>query len=1428
VVALAECLIMVRPNMATFKAETDAGLARTGFGAAGAAHGKAFGTSFGKAASGLMVVGFGVGLGALLASSVKAAGNFQAQMVRLTTSAGETGTAVSGNLKMVSEGILAMAGPTGTSLEALGKAMYTVESGSFHGAAGLEVLRAAAEGAKAEGADLTMVTDAVTSSLVDYHLGADQAATVTTKLVAATAAGKTTFQQLTGSLHSILPIASAAHVSLDDILGDLASMTLHGMSADQVTQNLADTIRHMTAPTAVQAKELSLLGLTTNQLATDLKNKGLSGTLGEISDRIAKMMPPGGEAVILQMKTALNGLAPSVRALGQRLIEGTISAKEYRTEARALDPIAAAQAMSFSALAGATHRIGDQQVSGAKVMQTYAGALQKATGDATGMNVALMLTGENSATTAAAIKAVAGATTEAGNHVAGWGVIQETFNFKVASLHASLGALMVTLGTALLPTVTHMVTAVSGILPPMTSWIAAHAQLTVVIGSSLAGLVAFVTATVAIIKIVGVLKTVAVALRLAAIAQALWTAAMTTFQVLTSATLIKLVLMETWSKIIAVSTKAWAAAQWLLNLAMDANPIGLIIIAVAALIAVIVLIATKTTWFQTAWKATWGLIKDVAASVANWFMANVWPTMSTVLNSIAKAGTWLWNTILKPVFAAWKAEMQFLGAIAMWLWRNIVQPVGVGIGKAFGVMWSIVQAIFKVIQFELRAIGAVATWLWHNSVEPVAGGISRVFTAMWIIIQIIFKLIEWQLRLIGTVAMWLWRNVIEPVGAGIGKAFQALWNFLRPILEAIRAIVMDRVVAGFQLAGAIIKLVWDTFQQNLSMVWNFVLAYIFLPIYDWVSVRLVAAFRAGAAFIKPIWENFRAGLAVIWNWVRDSVFQPLHDYILVTLPRAFESAVSFITTAWDKVRDAARIPVAFVVNSIINPLIGGFNNVAKAFGVSTQVAKIDGFAEGGQIRGPGTGTSDSILAQVAGGPLIRVSNGEYIIPAHRVREEGVTFWDMLAGRAPSSNVRYPGDGSEGFAFADGGLIGFLKDAWSAVTDPVKFITGPINAMIGKIPGGGMVKDVVVGAAHKLLDGLTAWISGHAGKGTGTISGIVPTGLTGSPAAAMSFLRAQNGKPYVWASAGPGGYDCCLAASTLIYSPDGSTRIDEITAGDVVYSRSDTGELVERTVTRAWYTTDQLTYRVAFADRHVDASANHPFLRQDPNGTLEWVRLDALYPGDRLVVLEDRSVFTARKVYSIVPVRVEPTFDLTVEVDHNFVANGVVVHNSGIVSAVWNVLHGRSPYSHTFSTATEAPYFPLPGFGGVLSAGWAGAGQRGGGSVGHTAGMLVGYPFESTGDRGVHMGAGVTDLASFAHLGHYALGGLVPGPIGYPQAAIVHGGERVFSARDTQDGIRLHPADIEALAAAIGRVVVAGVGAGNYATATAADMYMRGG
>lgn len=57
------------------------------------------------------------------------------------------------------------------------------------------------------------------------------------------------------------------------------------------------------------------------------------------------------------------------------------------------------------------------------------------------------------------------------------------------------------------------------------------------------------------------------------------------------------------------ATSLWSAAQWLLNTALSANPIGIIIAGVVALIAVIAYVCTKITGWGSLWKGVVGFMK---------------------------------------------------------------------------------------------------------------------------------------------------------------------------------------------------------------------------------------------------------------------------------------------------------------------------------------------------------------------------------------------------------------------------------------------------------------------------------------------------------------------------------------------------------------------------------------------------------------------------------------------------------------------------------------------------------------------------------------------------------------------------------------------------------------------------------------------------
>lgn len=108
----------------------------------------------------------------------------------------------------------------------------------------------------------------------------------------------------------------------------------------------------------------------------------------------------------------------------------------------------------------------------------------------------------------------------------------------------------------------------------------------------------------------------------------------------------------TYTAIASAAQTIWNSTIWASTAALLANPMTWIVIAIIALIVVIVLIATKTTWFQTIWSTVWGAIVDA--------------TKATISGIGAALG---WFASLPGKFAGW------FGSAKDWAIKKMVELV---------------------------------------------------------------------------------------------------------------------------------------------------------------------------------------------------------------------------------------------------------------------------------------------------------------------------------------------------------------------------------------------------------------------------------------------------------------------------------------------------------------------------------------------------------------------------------------------------------------------------------------------------------------------------------------------------------------------------------------------------------------------------------
>jgi TP901 family phage tail tape measure protein len=452
-------------------AAADAGIAATGrlTAATDAARGSSGLLGMSWKTMGELAAGVGI------YEAIKAAGNFQQQLTRLVTSANET----TGNLGIVRQGMLDLGGQVGFSANELSKGMYIVESAGYHGRDGLLAVKAAAEIAKQENADLATTTQAVTTTMRDYGYGAGDAATVASKLNEAVAFGKTNLQDFSAALHSVEPNAAAAHIKLEDVLGALSTMTNSGMSAQQAAQNLSHTLSNFENPSQPMINALSQIGLNANDLKANLSTTGLTGTILEVSDAIRKQMGPAGDVAVNalnQNKTAAQALVTEMSAmpdnlaqLSQSLLTGETSIKDYRSSVRDMGGEAGAMGMQFLSLYQSSDGFNSILKQGGPSVQTYIGMLAKSTGTVDALRTALLLASDGGDKVNTAIKGISDVSAQADGNVSKWVLTQKTFNQRFDEAKASVENFGVSLGQKLLPVLSDVASWVTTTVVPALS-----------------------------------------------------------------------------------------------------------------------------------------------------------------------------------------------------------------------------------------------------------------------------------------------------------------------------------------------------------------------------------------------------------------------------------------------------------------------------------------------------------------------------------------------------------------------------------------------------------------------------------------------------------------------------------------------------------------------------------------------------------------------------------------------------------------------------------------------------------------------------------------------------------------------------------------------------------------------------------------------
>lgn len=167
------------------------------------------------------------------------------------------------------------------------KALYQIVSAGQEGADAMKVLEVSAKAAVGGVTETATAADTITTLLNAYHLSASEAESVSDKLFTTVRLGKTTMTELGASIAQAAPTAAAYGVSMNELLGAVATLTKQGVP----------TAIAMTQINAAITEAVNVLG------DSAFEGRTFAEALGEIRDSADGSM------------TALKGSITNIRAL---------------------------------------------------------------------------------------------------------------------------------------------------------------------------------------------------------------------------------------------------------------------------------------------------------------------------------------------------------------------------------------------------------------------------------------------------------------------------------------------------------------------------------------------------------------------------------------------------------------------------------------------------------------------------------------------------------------------------------------------------------------------------------------------------------------------------------------------------------------------------------------------------------------------------------------------------------------------------------------------------------------------------------------------------------------------------------------------------------------------------------------------------------
>lgn len=367
----------------------------------------------------------------------------------------------------------------------------------------------------------------------------------------------------------------------------------------------------------------------------------------------------------------------------------------------------------------------------------------------------------------------------------------------------------------------------------------------------------------------------------------------------------------------STATKMATAVQGAFNAVIAANPIGAIVVAVAAVVAALVWFFTQTEVGRKAWAAftswlseTWAALVEGAKAIWNGlgeFLANLWQTISGGVTgawtSITTFLSGVWTGISTTATTIFNGIRDFIVNVFTVIGALIVAPLQAirnGINTVFG--W-----ILSFITQQMNSTNTVWSTIWtaiYNVVNTIftliSGYISTVVNAIRTVIVVFLSLLKGD-----------WQGAWDAIKSFFTTTWDGIKAFLSNILDGIKAVWTT---------------VWTAISTFFTDVWNRIVAF-FTPIINGIRNTIGNVLNAIKSVWTSIWNAVKSVASTIWNAISGVVSTYIQN-----VSNTISTVLNAISGVWTSVWNSVSSFLGNIWHGITSAVSNGIQNVSNTVG----------------------------------------------------------------------------------------------------------------------------------------------------------------------------------------------------------------------------------------------------------------------------------------------------------------------------------------------------------------------------------------------------------------------------------------------------------------------------------------------------------------